>query len=141
MKATGDVKICCYCRAELPTTEFHRNRNLSDGLAGRCKPCNNDYKKRWRKKNPELNKLTKGTWKPIRRFRKYGITPCDFTRMRIERGDRCDVCGTVYPKLAIDHDHETGRVRGLLCLNCNTGLGQFRDSVELLNAAIRYLDR
>ncbi len=57
---------------------------------------------------------------------------------------RCGICGkhqTEFDKaLAIDHDHETNNVRGLLCMMCNTALGKFNDNKEALYAAIRYLD-
>jgi hypothetical protein len=61
--------------------------------------------------------------------------------MRIEHGDLCAICRqpSVGQRLSIDHCHETGIVRGLLCSPCNLGLGSFRDSVERLESAIRYL--
>lgn len=60
------------------------------------------------------------------------------------QGNRCAICGcrgedASRKRLALDHDHATGYIRGMLCLHCNSGLGQFRDSPELLAAAIRYL--
>lgn len=57
-----------------------------------------------------------------------------------EQMGRCAICGTIAP-LVIDHDHTTGFVRGLLCHNCNVGLGAFRDSVADLRNAADYLDR
>lgn len=61
---------------------------------------------------------------------------------------RCGICGkyepenaTAYEILCIDHNHTTGKVRGLLCRQCNTGIGQLRDSIELLENAINYLNK
>jgi hypothetical protein len=61
--------------------------------------------------------------------------------MLYKQGGKCGICGSVSngKRLAIDHDHETGRVRGLLCQQCNTALGLFKDQVELLKKAIDYL--
>jgi hypothetical protein len=61
-----------------------------------------------------------------------------------EQGGVCKICGTDKPwsrsgKFTIDHDHATGRVRGLLCHNCNLGLGKFKDSIEFLRKAMEYL--
>lgn len=65
-------------------------------------------------------------------------------QLREEQLGRCKICGVREEqaprgRLAVDHDHETGRIRGLLCNNCNAGLGQFKDNPELLAAAITYL--
>jgi len=75
----------------------------------------------------------------------YGITLDDYNKMFAEQEGKCSICGThvcsTGRALAVDHDHETGKVRGLLCANCNTALGKFNDDVELLKKAIDYLRR
>ena len=70
----------------------------------------------------------------------YGITACEYTKMRILQNDACAICGSV-GDLHIDHDHATGKIRGLLCGKCNRGLGQFEDSVEHMRSAVEYLTR
>jgi hypothetical protein len=74
---------------------------------------------------------------------KYGMEPADYARMLNEQGGVCAICSAVdrVPgrALSVDHDHTTGRVRGLLCTTCNSGVGQFYDDPALLEAAIRYL--
>jgi len=73
----------------------------------------------------------------------YGITPEDYARMFAAQGGRCAICRTANPgngrRWSVDHDHETGKVRGLLCSQCNTGLGMLRDSPITLTAARAYL--
>lgn len=71
---------------------------------------------------------------------KYGITLEDFKDMRAAQNNSCGICkvtfkGTPY----VDHCHSTRKVRGLLCSNCNTGLGMFEDDVDRLREAIKYL--
>lgn len=75
---------------------------------------------------------------------KFGLTPERYAEMRAEQGYGCAICGRPEggpTALAIDHDHETGQVRGLLCTQCNIGLGQFADDVDRLRAAAAYLER
>lgn len=80
----------------------------------------------------------------------FGITPEDFVDLYKAQNGRCAICGLANmnyidkkgrerPSLFIDHEHLGGGVRGLLCHGCNTGLGHFRDSVELLESAINYM--
>jgi len=75
---------------------------------------------------------------------KYGLSLEDFEAMRTEQQNRCAVClHELLPGMGthVDHDHDTGKVRALLCHNCNVGLGLFSDSPEVLKAAIIYLER
>ena len=79
---------------------------------------------------------------------RYGITYEEFCQMHFDQCEMCAVCGCHIgiiksdggpPTAHVDHDHETGKIRGLLCGNCNLGLGMFKDDKEILNDAIDYL--
>lgn len=74
---------------------------------------------------------------------RYGIEEEDYDRMFDEQGGVCHICQDPPGRynLSVDHDHSTGRVRGLLCHNCNHGLGKFKDKALLLFRAISYLTR
>lgn len=92
------------------------------------------YMKRLREENPDKVKDAK-----LRD--KYGIGLEEF-RQRIEDQDGlCAICGVTMEKPHVDHDHVTGKVRGVLCAQCNVGLGMFRDDPSALHAAIEYLLR
>lgn len=79
---------------------------------------------------------------------RYGITPEDYAELLVAQGNVCAVCRepeTLIRKnsvcqLAIDHDHQTGRIRGLLCNNCNRALGMLNDNPEILRAPAAYLE-
>lgn len=82
-------------------------------------------------------------------YSRYGITAAEYRALAEQQNGRCAICGRGdngvdrkgKPKrLAVDHDHETDRVRALLCGNCNTGLGLFGDDPDTLRAAADYLD-
>lgn len=73
---------------------------------------------------------------------KYGITPEQYEDLSEKQNGGCAICQRPCPsgrRLAVDHDHETGRVRGLLCMDCNQGLGKFGDDISRLKAAVQYL--
>lgn len=75
-------------------------------------------------------------------LKRYGLTPDDYDRMLEAQGHVCAICHKPDPtqdKLAVDHDHETGRTRGLLCYACNTGIAKFDEVIENLESAIAYL--
>ena len=79
----------------------------------------------------------------------FGITHEQYMELHEKQNGLCGICGqpetvVMYGKqmdLAVDHDHDTGKVRGLLCSNCNNGLGRFYDNVELLQNAIEYIEK
>ncbi len=79
----------------------------------------------------------------------FGIDLNDYIRMAVVQENKCAICGQPETQerggkvkaLAVDHDHKTGAVRGLLCSDCNTALGKFRDDQSVLTSAIAYLDR
>lgn len=93
----------------------------------------------WQAANPEKRKE--------QRIKKaHGLDLSDYTDLLIEQDNQCAICGytdrsdkNFFPLL--DHCHQTGKVRGLLCMSCNQGLGKFKDDPELLLAAIAYLQR
>lgn len=78
--------------------------------------------------------------KNIRRKYRYGLTPEQFEEMKIRQGGMCALCREK-PPVDVDHCHDTGKVRGLLCRSCNVGLGQLGDTEEGLIRAIAYLKR
>lgn len=84
--------------------------------------------------------------KKRQRMRKYGITLEEFDAMYEKQNGRCLICGEKkvkrgqYHSLFVDHNHETGKVRGLLCQRCNFLIGQARDNVKILRSAIKYLE-
>jgi len=74
----------------------------------------------------------------------YGLTVEEYEAMLIERDFRCDICGLPEKQersLAVDHCHTTGKVRGLLCLWCNTAIGKLRDDPSLIRRAAEYVER
>jgi hypothetical protein len=92
----------------------------------------------WRNANPE--KVAEYTLK--HRCKRYGITVAEFVLLREKQQDRCAICkqrNLHDCDFHIDHDHKTNKVRGLLCNNCNLGIGYLEESQERLQAAIQYL--
>ena len=97
----------------------------------------NETGKAWKKANPSAMKKY--------RLRKYGLTLEQYDAMLVEQGGRCAICETSTPakhgSWCIDHEHGSMKVRGLLCVKCNAGLGSFDDSPGFLLAAERYLQK
>ena len=93
-------------------------------------------------KRPEA----KTRWFELHLKRHYGLTTHEFNRLNDLQKGCCAICGKENwtqksGRLCVDHDHDTGKVRGLLCQQCNVGLGSFEDSPSFLEGAIAYLRR
>jgi hypothetical protein len=123
-------KVCRLCRERKPISLFRvAVRRTTDGLDVFCRECRAKYDQN------------------ILRQHKYKINTADYKRLYTKQHGFCAICHQPETKmlkgtpvqLAIDHDHETGKVRGLLCSRCNLTLGQVGDSIELLESAIYYL--
>ena len=110
--------------------------------------------KAWQDRNPEKHAAIQREYRDsgrkaevMRRAHlraKYGLTPADYDRMLAGQGGGCAICAEPAPdgqSLHVDHCHDTGRVRGLLCFNCNAGLGMFDHDGARLDAAATYLRR
>lgn len=69
---------------------------------------------------------------------KYNLSYEDYEELLIKQDGRCAICNRIR-KLHVDHCHETGRVRGLLCNNCNCGIGNLQDDIEIIKRALEYL--
>lgn len=114
----------------------------------RCKECNKRKAKDWHYDNHERSKEARRAYsrnnpEVVRHSsykRKYGITLEQYNEMLAAQGGVCAGCGRAATgNLAVDHNHETGRVRGLLCSNCNRAIGLLGDSVETLKNLMDYL--
>ena len=109
-----------------------------------------EYARQYRKENPDFDKRTPAAkeynWRQ-QSMKKYGITVAEYDAMFERQKGLCAICGQPEAanrdgeafRLAVDHDHGTGKVRGLLCASCNNGLGRFGDDPERLMAAAAYL--
>ena len=115
-----------------PIEDFPKNKANSDGLGGYCKPCHNA------KGKATYQRLYGGT-REYHLRRRYGITGADFDAMVEAQGGTCAVCDQKPEH--VDHDHKTGKVRGILCFNCNQALGNVRDDAAVLQGLMDYLRR
>ena len=96
---------------------------------------NTETCKAYRKRNKVRIQKASRIWK----LSMYGLTEKDFQSLLLKQGSRCAICAVELKSPRIDHNHETGEVRGLLCLRCNTGLGCFKDDAQFLDRASRYV--
>lgn len=132
-------KYCPECKIVQDEENFY-TRKYSSGtvtLYRVCKPCHNDRVKEQAKKNTHKKREAQLKFK-------FNLTLEMYDEILKSQGGLCAICHQSEKiegrQLAVDHNHHTGMVRGLLCHSCNTGLGKFKDSPELLKQAIKYLD-
>ena len=136
------TRTCRDCGLVGPVSEFAKSASRRKGYEQLCKPCKANGIKAWRRANPEkVRKYNAAAVAKVggSRFWKYGLTDEQIEQMALAQSRKCAICGREPDKLVVDHNHDTGKVRGLLCHTCNTALGKFRDSQDILSAAIRYL--
>ena len=114
-------KYCPGCTEVKPHSEWNRNRASRDGWASYCRPC----------------LARRGRESYFRR--KYGLSEAEIEQRLEDQAGRCPIC-LAEPAVHVDHDHETGVVRGLVCFQCNAALGQLRNSPFVIRRAAAYLE-
>ena len=161
-------KTCTTCGETKPLSEFHRDKSRKDGYRAHCGECACAWQRVYRKANAEKTRATCRAWyhanaeyakaqsrawheahpeqqRANRLQRIYGLSATDYAKMLKAQDNGCAICGKTEAeedkRFAVDHDHETGQVRGLLCGNCNQAIGKLRHDPELLRNAIAYLEK
>jgi hypothetical protein len=143
-------KTCNICHETQEITNFYTNPHQRHGYADRCKKCDLKVNKEWRKAHGSQV----SEWQRKRRQRnpdkmhgyylkyEYGITIDQYNQMLKDQNNVCAICSKTQisnRRLSVDHCHETGNVRGLLCTKCNNAIGQLK-TPALLDRAKRYLE-
>lgn len=142
------MKTCSICLQTKPLSAFHPDKRR--GHCSRCKECNKAKVREWRAANRDAYNLAErqryaaspAKWERHLRS-KYGISAAEYAERLEKQGGCCAICraepGAIGETLAVDHDHATGKVRGLLCAKCNRMLGCAIDRPDILRAGADYL--
>lgn len=141
-KTGRTTSVCTICGETLPITNFYVSSKLY--LDSKCINCNKEYHKEWRKTHRDTDRrLSREYWrankeKALRssRKRKYNLTDEQLDNLP----QSCEICGST-KRLCVDHNHITGKYRGVLCSYCNSMLGHWNDKPEIFVKAIKYLNR
>lgn len=132
------IKACSECRQFFNASHFHPEPRNKDGLNGICRKCRNKKATTWQRLNPRTKRNT-------HLKSKFGITVDQFDELLAKQNHCCAICMSPDSKgrgtFHVDHCHQTGQIRGLLCHDCNTGIGKLGDSPEALKKAVDYLER
>lgn len=134
MSAPVETKTCTKCGEEKPTDDFYRRRRA-------CKSCVREHQRQFRDARPGYNHANN-------LLRRYGISVDEYKTLLANHNFACAICKVEIPDAigykgkrsgVVDHNHETGDVRGILCSKCNLVLGHARESTQILYQAIVYL--
>lgn len=136
------MKTCTRCKEEKPLDEFRKDPRYKGGHKTHCLVCVRELQKLCFRRQP-LEKKTRQARKWQRSYL-YGLSEEQFKSLHSKQEGKCAICSTperecVRQVLYVDHNHKTGEVRGLLCSHCNSAIGQFKESAELLTKAISYV--
>lgn len=153
-----ETKFCPGCKEIKSRKEFHTRIKGTDLVVTYCRLCANKRQTEWRRNNIEK---TRERWRKDSAKRRkekpdlvksyhfrsaYGLEWDEYQSMIEGQNNKCAICEqgpenkSRWNKLFVDHCHDTGKVRKLLCGQCNAGLGNFQENKEFLNKAIEYLD-
>ena len=136
------MKKCTKCGEVKPLDSFSTEKRAKDGRRSACKTCLNISASKYYK---DKDYVYSAEYRRRKTLACYGITPEDFNDMLEEQDNRCKICNieerhAAKGRFHVDHCHDTGKVRGLLCSKCNQGLGMFNDNSQFLREAATYLE-
>ena len=133
------MRVCTRCKQEKPLDAFASD-NTRPGVKKQsfCKQCKNTYNKVAYQEDP---KYRERTW----RKQNINITFEEYTKLLNSTNNSCEICNThedqLGIKLSVDHDHTTGKIRGLLCSKCNTAISFLQDDPVIIKAALNYITK
>ncbi len=154
------TRSCSKCGEEKPIEAFGLSKMHKNGRRSECRDCvNARHRQRYNSDPAVRQRILANTrksssanpevWKRRYLMRVYNITLEEYNAVLERQGGVCAICGREeeiknpaakkQSSLAVDHCHETGKIRGLLCFKCNTGIGALGDTVESLEKALAYL--
>ena len=142
------MKYCSVCSELLPLDKFFKSSKYKDGYGYRCKDC--DKEARAKSRNGEGGQGTREGYRRRKLIYNYNLSPDTYDLLLKGQENRCAICKTDNPagegienkrklSFAVDHDHDTNKVRGLLCNLCNRALGFFKDDPTIVGSAYEYL--
>jgi hypothetical protein len=145
------MKKCSKCKIEKEITFFYKDTSKKDSYQSWCAVCDKKRSKIYRdkghsskKRNSKLRKLHPEKEPSYKIKYRYGVTAETYTKMFEKQKGLCEICKKPSPpskRLGIDHNHITGKVRDLLCMRCNSGIGMFGDNINTTKNAIKYLKK
>ena len=140
------MKCCTVCRKHKPPVDYYNSKATKDGKSYRCKSCDTAARKLYHEKHYQKVRVKQ---RDNQRKCKYGLSKEGFDLLMGEQLGKCACCGVGLDdsfgkhhkpnKLVVDHCHETGVVRGILCTMCNKGIGLLGDTESGVNKALLYL--
>jgi hypothetical protein len=117
----SNTQVCTKCKIDKDLDSYHADRRTGNRKRNVCIDCRQSQRKI------------------------INLSTYEYAKLLVEQNNACAICGVsatdMKRELSVDHNHETKKIRGLLCHHCNIGLGNFRDSTTLLSVAIEYLER
>lgn len=138
------MKTCKICGIDKEESLFQKCKGFKDGIRTQCIDCRRVYERASFHKNKHKRVYSYEDNKDRKLQKAYGIGYQEYLTMLEIQNGACAICGTTdtgnRKAFHVDHCHKTGKVRGLLCGNCNSGIGNLRDDVQLLKRAIQYLE-
>lgn len=145
LEASPNKKYCLKCQQVKPLEDFPVDKRYRKGRKSNCRKCTSEYIQTWASTKPPRKFTKEQNQKSRERVvkREYGMTWVEYQEF-VAKNKKCHICGAKAGKgqskgLVVDHCHASKKVRGMLCRNCNLGLGFFQDSTLLLSKARRYL--